>query len=377
MHDVAVPVAVGAAVTITAVVSAGTARPLPLTFGLLAAAVLVGRRRAPLSTLVASSGFVLVVFHLDARFGPAAVLAPAVALFSLALTRGRVQQIAAALVAIALVIGADLVRPGQLSLLQTLAHVALVSIPLLAAEAHRNRRSYVSLLEERLALAQRTQEQKTQRRVEQERLRIARDLHDLVAHTLTTINVQAGTGAALIDHDAAYAKAALRTIEDASRDATAELRAVLGVLRDREMADPTDTPRTPAPGIADIADLVRRAREGGLDARLTTSGERPDRLLDAVSLAAYRIVQESLTNVHRHAAGATVHVALRYDRDRLRVTVHDGGGSSAPLTPRATGGVGITGMTERAAALGGSLRAAPSRIGFAVEAELPYAVGST
>lgn len=377
MHDVAVAVAVGATVAVTAVVSAGTARPLPLILGMLAAAVLIGRRRAPLSTLVASSGLVLVVFHLDARFGPAAVLAPAVALFSLALTRGRVQQIAAALVAIALVIGADLVRPGQMSLLQTLAHMALVSIPLLAAEAHRNRRSYVSLLEERLALAQRTQEQQTQRRVEQERLRIARDLHDLVAHTLTTINVQAGTAAALIDHDAGYAKAALQTIEDASRDATVELRAVLGVLRDRETADPADAPRTPAPSVEDISDLVRRARDGGLNVRLTISGDHPDRLLDAVSLAAYRIVQESLTNVHRHAAGATVHVAVGYDDDRLRVTVHDDGGSSRPTTPRPSGGVGISGMTERAAALGGSLRAAPSRNGFVVEAELPYAAGST
>jgi len=373
--DTAVPVVVGAVIAAAALLGAAHSRPLPLALGLLAALTLAGRRGAPLAALVVSAALVLVVVHLDARIGLVAVLAPAVALFSLALTRGRAQQLAAAAVAVGLVVGADLMHPGHPGPAQTLGHLALVSVPLLAAEAHRTRRSNVALLTDRLELAERSREQEARRRVEQERMRIARDLHDVVAHTLTTINVQAATAAHLIDRNPRYARAALQTIENASRDATAELRTILGVLRDR---DNPDAPRAPAPGIDRIPDLVQSARDVGLNASLEVTGARPDRLLDALSLAAYRIVQESLTNTQRHAAGATVRIELHYGEAGLAIALRDTGGDpSGSPDGDGDGGGGITGMTERAAALGGTLRATPLPTGSGVDAELPYTLGAT
>lgn len=369
--DAAVPVLVGTVILIAALLDGG-AQPLPLVLELAAALALLGRRRVPLATLGVSAVLVLVALHLDGRGATIAVLAPAVALFSLALTRSRRQQLAAGAVAVTLVVVADVLRQGDQGLVQTFGHVLLVSVPLLAAEALRTRRSYVALLVERLALAERSQEQEARRRVEQERMRIARDLHDIVAHTLTTINVQAATAAELIDRDPGYARAALATIEDASRDATAELRAVLGVLRDR---DSPEAPRAPAPRLENLPDLVQRARDAGLDASLQITGEPPDRLLDAVSLAVYRIVQESLTNVHRHAPGAPVRIELRFAQDQLFVAVQNQAGTSGESGHDGDSGVGITGMTERVEALGGKLRAAPRSDGFCVDARLPYRPG--
>ncbi len=310
--------------------------------------------------------------HIDPAAGAIAVLAPAVALYSLALTRGRVQQLVAAVAAIAAVIVADVLHPGQVSIVQTLGHVTLVGIPLLAAETLRTRRSYVALLVERLALAERTREQEAQHRAEQERMRIARDLHDIVAHTLTTINVQAATAAQLLDRNPGHARAALEIIEDASRDAIAELRAMVGVLRD---GDQHDAPRSPAPGVDNVAELVELARDAGADIRLDITGARPDQLSETVSLAAYRIVQESLTNARRHAAGAPVHINLSFEPSELAIAVENGAGA-AGRSKEPTAGVGIIGMNERAAGVGGTLFAAPLQRGFRVDARLPYALGS-
>jgi signal transduction histidine kinase len=298
-----------------------------------------------------------------------AVIAPAVALYSLALRRGPVSQVLAAIAAVAAVILADALHAGSPTMLRTLGHVLLVAIPLLAADVHRTRHAYVALLRERLELAERTREQEARRRAEQERMRIARDLHDVVAHTLTTINVQAATAAELLDRNPAHARAALETIEDASRDAIGELRAILGVLRN---GDDGDAPLTPAPGVDEVADLVSRAREEGVDVDIDVVGEQPERVPDAVSVAAFRIVQESLTNARRHAAGAPVRVQLSFEPRGLALAVENGVGSRA-IGNGTTGGVGIVGMTERATAVGGTLRAGRLPGGFRVDAQLPYA----
>jgi signal transduction histidine kinase len=248
--------------------------------------------------------------------------------------------------------GPEVLHPEGPTLSQTAAHVLLVAIPLLAAEVHRTRHA---LVHERL-----------ERRAEQERLRIARDLHDVVAHTLTTVNVQAATAAQLLERNPAHARAALETIEHASRAAIGELRAILGVLRGGDLPD---APRAPAPGVDDVAELVRRARAEGVDVELRVSGERPSHVAEAVSLAAFRIVQESLTNARRHAAGAPVSVSLAFDAGALTVAVDNRVGTPANGH---SGGVGIVGMTERAASVGGTLRAAAVDGGFRVSARLPY-----
>jgi signal transduction histidine kinase len=367
--DAAVLVVVGAVITVGGVLHGGDgASPWAIALGLGAAASLAGRRRAPGWTLAVSGALALALLNIDASAGAAAVLAPAVALYSLALRRGRAAQMLAAVAAVAAVVLADTLHAGSPTLLQTLGHVLLIAIPLLAADAHRTRHAYVALLRERLELAERAREQEGERRAEQERMRIARDLHDVVAHTLTTINVQAATAAHLLDRNPEHAQAALETIEDASREAIGELRAILGVLRDG--AD-RDAPLTPAPGLDAVADLVRRTREEGVDVRIDVAGERPAHVPDAVSLAAFRIVQESLTNARRHAAGAPVRVRLAYEPSGLTLAVENDAGR--PTNGNGvTAGVGIMGMTERASALGGTLRAGRQPEGFRVDAQLPY-----
>jgi signal transduction histidine kinase len=362
---------------VVAIVTAGAAiradastRPLALTLALAAAAMLVLRRRAPAVTFAVSGGLVLALFAVDRTAAAVAVIAPAVALYTLGLTRGRIQLVAA-VVAAAVAIGvADLFLAGHEAnglTLQTAAHVALVAVPVLAAQALRNRRAYMRLLLERLELAERTREEEAQRRVEQERLRIARDVHDVAAHTLTTINVQAGVAAHLLDRDPSNARDALATIETASHEALEELRAVLGVLRQPANGG---APLEPLPDLAAVGTLIEQARGTGLDVSFEVEGEPPQRVPEAVQLAAFRIVQESLTNVRRHAPGAPAHVHLAHGADRLCLVIENetgnaGGGNGAV-------GIGILGMRERATALGGTLEAQRSAERFRVVAELPY-----
>jgi signal transduction histidine kinase len=365
--DAAVPAVVAAVILVGERLSgSASARPLSLALGVAAAIMLAARRRWPGWTLASSGALVAVLFHVDRSAAAVAVLAPAVALYSVALRRGHLQQAAAGVVAIGAVISADLLHPGRPSIGQTTAHCLLVAIPLLAAEVIRTHQANVRLLVEQLKLSGQAREQEAQRRAEQERMRIARELHDVVAHTLTEVNV---TAAAAAERAApGEARVALEHIERSSHNAIGELRGILGVLRE---PDTTDPPHVPAPGLNDIAAMICRARTGGLDVCLDIDGSPPARLSDATSLAAYRIVQESLTNVRRHAPGATAAVTLRYDSTQLTLIVDNGPGDTPGPVP-AEPGVGIIGMRERANAAGGALSAGPRASGFRVHADLPY-----
>ena len=344
-------------------------RALAVTLAAAAAAVLVLRRRAPALTLGVSGGIVLGLFAVDHAAGTIAVVAPAAALYSLALARGRSHVLLGAAAAAVAVIVADVffVRGHAHTLtLQTMGHAALVAVPVLAAEALRNHRANVSLLLERLELSERTREEEARRRAEQERLRIARELHDVVAHTLTTINVQAGVARHLLAGRPERAEGALATIESASHEALQELRSILGVLRE---PGEEEAPLEPAPGLATVETLIEQARSGG-DVRFEVDGERPDRVPEAVQLAAYRIVQESLTNSRRHAPGAPAAVTIAFGDDRLRLTIENASGEDENGGDHV--GTGIVGMRERVAALGGTLEAGRSGNRFRVAAELPY-----
>jgi signal transduction histidine kinase len=370
--DAAVLFIVGAIIAVGVSLRADASTlPLALTLGLAAAGVLVLRRRAPMATFVVAVALVLALFAVDRTAGVVAVIAPAVALYALALSRGGIHLVVALVAAAAAVVVADLFLAGHDTsalTLQTAAHVALVAIPVLAAEALRNRRAYVRLLLERLERAERERDGEAQRRAEQERLRIARDLHDVLAHTLTTINVQAGVAARLLDRDPDHARTALATIETESHEALDELRGILGVLREQGNGK---APLEPAPDLAALASLIEQSRNTGLQVSFETEGEQPVRVPDPVQLAAFRILQESLTNARRHAPGAQARVTLAYRADLLRLAIEnelghtgsDNGGSA---------GVGILGMRERVAALGGTLHAQRSGRRFRVVAELPY-----
>ncbi|MFD5391636.1 sensor histidine kinase [Streptomyces sp. NPDC127074] len=253
-------------------------------------------------------------------------------------------------------------------------------------EAIRIHRKYIAAILERAERAERTREEEAARRVAEERLRIARDLHDLLAHSITLIGVQTSVAAHVLIADPerldreAMAKA-LDAMADTCRDARAELRATLQVLRggaggDAEGADEEDI--GPLPGLAGLADLAAAAEAAGVRVDLTVGVEGAE-LSPAVGAAAYRIVQEALTNAVRHAPGTRVRITLVRDEGELCVAaVDDGpGGDGEPLTASTEPGYGIVGMRERARSVAGTLTAGPREDGpgFAIRAALPWGRG--
>lgn len=236
-----------------------------------------------------------------------------------------------------------------------------------AGDAVRSRRDFIDAIRERAERAERTREEEARRRVAEERLRIARDLHDVVAHHIALVNVQAGVAAHVMDKRPDQAKEALAHVREASRSALNELRATVGLLR--QSGDP-EAPTEPAPGLDVLEDLVITFRQAGLPVEVARCDDGV-RLPAAVDLAAYRIIQESLTNVQKHAGpDAKAEVSVIRVGPTLEVTVLDNGAGAHG--PKDGGGHGLLGMRERVGALGGSLTAGPRYGGgFRVQAILP------
>jgi signal transduction histidine kinase len=331
-------------------------------FALVAVAglVLAVRYRWPRVVLAVSAGAVAVYSLLGYENG-AAVLAPVVALYTLATRLSARRALAWGVLTTLVLMGATAAHnpfgptgagfyllPG-LTAAATLGGIAVAS-----------RRAYIASIQDRA-------EADARRTIDEERLRIARELHDVVAHTMATINVQAGAAAHVLRDRPDAAAEALATIKSVSKDGLRELRTILNVLRQADEADPTQ----PTPGIGQVHGLIDGAARAGLKTTLTVSGPvRP--LPAAVDLAAYRIVQESLTNAIRHAGPATAAVTLTYADGELLVEVTDTGLDGAGLG--STGGHGLIGMRERASSVGGSLAAGPGPDGgYRVAARLPAA----
>jgi signal transduction histidine kinase len=373
--DVALASAVAAAMALTIGIAEEddpTRSPDALAYllGLTVAALLLLRRRWPLGVLIATVGVLSVYFGLDyPAFSPALPLA--VPAYSAA-AAGRGLW-AAVILAAFVVLGGTVARLDEgdslADVLRTslITDWALLAAVLLLGEAVRNRRAWAEEVRRRLLRAEEDQEREAERRVQQERLRIAREMHDVLAHTIAAINVQAGVGADVIDDSPAKARASLRDIRRQSRDAMAELRATVGVLREGA----TDVPLAPAPGLAELDGLVETAARAGLRVDVSTAGTARQ-LPGAVDLAAYRIVQEALTNVVRHAHASTARVSVGYDPAAVVLEVQDNGSGDANGATAAHDGHGLIGMRERAAAVGGTLQAgaAPGG-GFRVHARLP------
>ncbi|HEV7976154.1 sensor histidine kinase [Amycolatopsis sp.] len=205
-----------------------------------------------------------------------------------------------------------------------------------------------------------------------ERARIARELHDVVAHHISMISVQAETARLTTPGMPVAGAHRLSEIGDTARAGLIEMRRLLGVLREDARTEVAE--RQPQPGLGQLNELIDEAREtSGAGTRLIVSGA-PVTLDPGIELAAYRIIQEALTNARRHAPGVAVDVELRYTREALRLRIRDNGPGPSP----STGGHGLTGMRERAAAVGGTLRAGPAAVGgFMVEATLPGTTGET
>jgi signal transduction histidine kinase len=314
---------------------------------------LLFRRRFPVAvgwfTALATGGYYL----LSAIDGPLVVV-PIVALYAIA-AQGRLR--AAVAVASSMVIGVSAgTLVGNSDVTGTAVFMLtgwLVAVVALGSVRHG-----------RVAYA----EEEARLRATEERLRIARELHDVIGHNISMINVQAGAALYRLKKDPAQAEEALGAIKESSRETLRELRATLGVLRRVDEEAPT----SPAPGLAQADELVASAKLAGIEARIERTGA--ERALPApVDLAAYRIVQESLTNVAKHSDAGQVTIQLAYGVEELTVTVEDDGEGAAAGPVGSGGGSGVTGMTERARALGGELTAARRpEGGFAVRARLPY-----
>jgi signal transduction histidine kinase len=247
------------------------------------------------------------------------------------------------------------------SALGAVAIAAWMLVLLAIAEAVRGRR-------ERIVETRQARAQEARRRASEERLRIARELHDVLAHNISMINVQSGVALHLLDEKPEQARTALAAINEASADALREVRSALSVLR----GSGEEPPRSPTAGLDGVDELVARTRGAGVAVSLDIQGERRP-LPASVELAAFRIVQESLTNIVRHAEASTARVQLTYGSDELMVQVDDDGhGDGASASSAGGSGSGIAGMRERAAALGGELESGPlPGQGFRVSARLP------
>jgi signal transduction histidine kinase len=308
-------------------------------------------------------GVVLVLWDFDP--GTTVVAIPAWALFELARENGRRETILAAVavapcVFISVLPFAD---NGEELVSVTLRNLALCELAL--AIGYLMWHNTTALGREVAA-----HEAQAERRLSEERLRIAREVHDVVAHAMVAINVQAGVAAHLLDHDTDQARESLLHIKRTSGDALTDLRATLGVLRDPAQAGPVG----PAAGLDDLDAVAGQLRAAGVDVSVDvdTVGMVPT----AVHSASYRIVQEALTNVLRHANAEAVNVVVRADDDMLTIVVADDGRSTGQSTTGS--GAGVRGMRERAEALGGRLHAGPgAEGGWRLQATLPLAGART
>jgi signal transduction histidine kinase len=327
---------------------------------ILAAGALAARRRHPVAVLALVFGTTLLYFVLGYDPGPIWI-ALIVAYYTAIVQGHRVAAWITAAAGFLIFPWLDFVlfdRPAP-SLLSLAALAAWLLVLLGIGEAVRIRR-------ERAAEAVRIREEEARRRASEERLRIARELHDALGHHLSLINVQSGVALHLNEELPEQTRNSLSAIKEASKEALTELRSVLDILRQ----EGERAPRSPTSTLARLDDLVAQAAAAGLEVRTETDGQiRP--LPFGVDIAAFRIVQEALTNVARHAGPATASVRLTYgDRD-LTVEVDDDG--RGPQSHASAGtGKGIVGMRERVAALGGDLEAGPRPAGgFRVRARLP------
>jgi len=334
---------------------------------------LVGRRRFPgtVLALVVASGLAGAALGLPPFFEGPAML---VAVYSVA-AYGRRWVSLAGLAVAELGLAALQLTPFEFAEIEGLAPVGFMGILaaawLLGHFAH-NYRAYAAGLEERTAELERAREELARRAVVEERLRLARELHDVVAHAMSVIAVQSGVGAHVADRRPGEVGKALAAIEVTSRGALTELRRLLGVLR--QDGDPQAS-LAPVPGLANLDVLLAEVAEAGLAVRLRVEGA-PAPLPAGVDLSAYRIVQEALTNVVKHAGPAHAQVTIRYRDHEVAVEViDDGRGVAAVAGDGGKGtGHGLLGMAERVAAFGGDLEVGPRPGGgFRVAARLPLA----
>jgi signal transduction histidine kinase len=350
-------------------------QPLSWLVSVVVYAALVAHRRFPLGTVaVATIGS--VVLMADGMAYPLTLPALFYALYSVALGARQRRTLAVGVTVKAALLAASLITHPGITGFVILLWAALAVTTGTAVRSHR---AYVAEVEDRARRAEQAREDEANRRVAEERLRIARELHDAVGHHVALINVQAGALACLLDdEDRSQARESVTHIQRASEEALEDLRLTVGLLREPglEPGEPVQPgepvePAEPVPGLDRLEELICSFAGAGLRVTREVTGQaRP--LPEAVELTAYRVIQESLTNTRKHAGCDTAVVRLGYAPGALSLAVEDKGNAVTQSSRRMLEGHGIVGMRERVAALGGRLSAGPGpEGGYRVLAELP------
>ena len=390
--DVAVALALAAIIIpLLASLDHEVSRRLPVwalaVLGLAATLPLAVRRRWPLPVLGVVTVTVAVAGGYGQAFGPDPMIALAV--YMVATQYDRRRSLAALAVVEVTLVAALVVAESAFTKGDTVSPI-VAAAAWFVGDAVRARRAYAAGLAEQAEQRQREELERARRSVVEERVRIARELHDVLAHSLSVVAIQAGAGRHVLDSQPEETRQALAAVETTSRDALAELRRVVGLLR---QDDQSGLDLSPAPGLADLARLVDQVRSAGVPVELDVKG-KPTSLAPGIELSVYRVVQEALTNVVKHAGPARARVVISYGADAIDVEIVDDGrgsvsssgdsngtlslhssGSGASIdngTGDDAGHHGISGMRERVALFGGSLAVgAGSEGGFRVAAHIP------
>lgn len=342
----------------------------------LAVAIAVGtgvliaiRRRWPLVVLVVTAAAVLVeqTYGTSLNFGGFALL---IAVFTVATEKPRRTSLVVLAVLPAYLIGAVLLydtahpNPSQTVLADFVTAIAIYGTAWLVGDSLRTRRARTAALEARTEQLEREQAEAARVAVQNERALIARELHDMVAHSVSVMVIQASAARRVMDEQPSEANAALESIETTGREALAEMRRLLGLLR----SDSAPAPLAPQVGLANLGPLIANARTAGVIVELSIEGT-PRPLAAGVDLACFRIVQEAVTNAIKHAAPARAKIHLEYEPGAIVVDIRDDGGRRPPPTGH---GHGLAGMEERVRLFNGRFEAGPAPGGgFAVHARIP------
>ncbi|MFD3486710.1 sensor histidine kinase [Streptomyces sp. NPDC058665] len=331
-------------------------------------AALFWRRSLPRTVVAVTALCAVVASSLGYLLTPLLQGSLIAALYSLGLLTDRRNTRDCTLLTVALLVATGLFAdPGQHDLLlMTVNPIAWLLLPAVLGNAVQVRRAYFAAVHARADHAEHTREEEARHRVAQERMRIARELHDVVAHHLALANAQAGTAAHLVRAHSDQAGSMLDSLRETTASALREMKATVGLLRQDNESESLG----PAPGLAQLGELTAAFATAGLVVRTDVEGE-PRHLPAGVDLSAYRIVQEALTNVTKHATTATAHVRLAYSPDHVTLTISNDGaiGADAPASGH---GFGLVGMRERAHSAGGTLHAGPRPAGgFEVTCALP------
>lgn len=344
--------------------------PLAWTLGIVACLALVVRRQRPLLVLGITTG-VYCIYVLTVAVKSPIGLAMGCAIYTMVVTSGKARQITPlTVVTVATVTFTTIAAHGRVW--ENLSVLFLIGLAVAVGEAIRNRRAYLDEIQDRIRRAEQSREEEADRRVMEERIRIAHELHDVIAHHIALMNVQAGVAAHMLREQPEESERALALVREGGRTVLQELTILLGVLR---RTGDSSTPTAPSPSLDQVGTLIDSFAAAGLQVEWQQA-EMDEALPDLIGLTAYRVLQESLTNVVKHTTDAKVTVRICRSPAVLDLDVTNTPGSPGP-TGRVGTGHGLIGMRERVATVGGMVTAGPTpEGGFRVHAVLPLLEGA-